>query len=58
MPFELVPRHGPGLERLQEFESERIWVASDSNEVFAYVLSERVLSEEGYEGGNLGKERK
>jgi len=36
----------------KEFESERIWIAGYSNEVFAYVPSERVLAEGGYEGGD------
>ena len=35
----------------KEFAGERLWVAGYSNEVFAYVPSERVLSEGGYEGG-------
>jgi hypothetical protein len=35
----------------KEFDSERIWVAGYSNEVFAYVPSERILAEGGYEGG-------
>ncbi len=38
--------------RLQkEFAGQRIWVAGYCNEVFAYVPSERVLSEGGYEAG-------
>ena len=36
----------------QEFPGERLWVASYCNEVFAYVPSERVLAEGGYEGGD------
>lgn len=35
----------------REFAGQRIWVAAFSNEVFAYVPSERVLREGGYEGG-------
>ena len=35
----------------KELDSERLWVAGYSNEVFAYVPSERVLAEGGYEGG-------
>ncbi len=35
----------------REFAGRRIWVASYSNDVFAYVPSERVLREGGYEGG-------
>jgi hypothetical protein len=35
----------------KEFEGQRLWVAGYSNEVFAYVPSDRVLSEGGYEGG-------
>ena len=38
--------------RLQrELKGKRIWVAGYSNEVFAYIPSERVLTEGGYEGG-------
>jgi hypothetical protein len=33
----------------REFSGQRIWVAGYCNEVFAYVPSERVLSEGGYE---------
>ena len=35
----------------KEFPGERLWVASYCNDVFAYVPSERVLKEGGYEGG-------
>jgi len=35
----------------REFDDERLWVAGYSNEVFAYVPSERILAEGGYEGG-------
>ncbi len=35
----------------KEFDGQSIFVAGYSNEVFAYVPSERVLSEGGYEGG-------
>ena len=35
----------------KELDTERIWVAGYSNEVFAYVPSERILAEGGYEGG-------
>ena len=35
----------------REFVGRRIWIAGFSNEVFAYVPSERVLQEGGYEGG-------
>ncbi|MHC4401473.1 MAG: neutral/alkaline non-lysosomal ceramidase N-terminal domain-containing protein [Planctomycetota bacterium] len=34
-----------------EFTDEPIWIAGYANEVFAYVPSERVLAEGGYEGG-------
>ena len=34
----------------KEFEGRRIWVAGYSNELFAYLPSERVLAEGGYEG--------
>jgi len=34
-----------------EFAPRRIWVAGYSNEVFAYLPSERVLAEGGYEAG-------
>ena len=33
----------------KELRSKRIWVAAYCNEVFAYVPSERVLAEGGYE---------
>ncbi len=36
----------------KEYEGQRIWVAGYSNEVFAYLPSERVLSEGGYEGAS------
>jgi hypothetical protein len=36
----------------REFAGRRIWIASYSNDVFAYVPSERVLREGGYEGGD------
>jgi hypothetical protein len=39
----------------KQFEGERIWVAGYCNEVFAYVPSERVLAEGGYEGGGAMK---
>ena len=35
----------------QEFKSTPIWVAGYSNDVMAYIPSERVLAEGGYEGG-------
>jgi ABC-type amino acid transport substrate-binding protein len=35
----------------KEFEGQRLWIAGYSNEVFAYLPSERVLAEGGYEGG-------
>ncbi|MCA8995507.1 MAG: neutral/alkaline non-lysosomal ceramidase N-terminal domain-containing protein [Planctomycetaceae bacterium] len=35
----------------QEFSHRPVWVAGYSNDVFAYVPSERVLAEGGYEGG-------
>lgn len=35
----------------REFAGRRIWIASYCNDVFAYVPSERVLQEGGYEGG-------
>ncbi len=34
-----------------EFPDRNLWVASYSNDVMAYIPSERVLSEGGYEGG-------
>jgi hypothetical protein len=37
------------------FPQRRIWVAGYSNEVFAYLPSERVLAEGGYEGGDAMK---
>ncbi len=36
----------------KEFPTERLWVAGYCNEVFAYVPSERVLKEGGYEAGD------
>lgn len=35
----------------KEFPKERLWVAGYSNDVPAYIPSERVLAEGGYEGG-------
>jgi len=35
----------------REFAGRPVWVASFCNEIFAYVPSERVLQEGGYEGG-------
>jgi hypothetical protein len=35
----------------REFVGNRIWVAGYSNDVMAYIPSERVLNEGGYEGG-------
>ena len=35
----------------REFPGKRVWVAGYCNEVFAYVPSERVLAEGGYEAG-------
>jgi hypothetical protein len=39
----------------KEFAGRRIWVAGYCNEVFAYLPSERVLAEGGYEGGGAMK---
>lgn len=39
----------------KELSDRRIWVAGYCNEVFAYVPSERVLKEGGYEGGGAMK---
>lgn len=39
----------------EEFSHRRIWVASYCHEVFAYIPSERVLKEGGYEGGGAMK---
>ena len=36
----------------KELDAEPLWVAGYTNEVFAYVPSERILSEGGYEGGS------
>jgi hypothetical protein len=36
----------------REFPGRRIWIAGYANEIFAYVPSERVLREGGYEGGD------
>ena len=38
-----------------ELKGTRVWVAGYCNEVFAYVPSERVLAEGGYEGGGAMK---
>jgi len=35
----------------KEFPAKRLWIAGYSNDVFAYVPSERVLAEGGYEAG-------
>lgn len=35
----------------RELGAEKLWVAGYSNDVFAYIPSERVLQEGGYEGG-------
>lgn len=35
----------------RELGSEKLWVAGYSNDVFAYIPSERILQEGGYEGG-------
>ncbi|MCA9007643.1 MAG: hypothetical protein KDA70_20400, partial [Planctomycetaceae bacterium] len=39
----------------EELAGRQIWVAGYCNEVFAYVPSERVLKEGGYEGGGAMK---
>ena len=39
----------------KQFKGQRTWVAGYCNEVFAYVPSERVLAEGGYEGGGAMK---
>ncbi len=39
----------------KQFEGRRIWVAGYSNEVFAYLPSERVLAEGGYEAAGAMK---
>ena len=36
----------------REFGSRPVWIAGFCNEIFAYVPSERVLAEGGYEGGD------
>ncbi len=36
----------------KEFPGQRLWIAGYSNEVFAYIPSERVLAEGGYEAGD------
>ena len=40
-----------GLRLKREFDKERMWVNSYSNNVPCYIPSERVLKEGGYEGG-------
>ena len=39
----------------EELSVKHLWVAGYCNEVFAYVPSERVLKEGGYEGGGAMK---
>ncbi|MBC8869669.1 MAG: neutral/alkaline non-lysosomal ceramidase N-terminal domain-containing protein [Planctomycetes bacterium] len=39
----------------KEFSGQRLWVAGYSNEVFAYLPSERVLAEGGYEAAGAMK---
>jgi len=39
----------------RELAGQRLWVAGYSNEIFAYLPSERVLSEGGYEAGGAMK---
>jgi len=39
----------------KQFEGRRLWVAGYSNEVFAYIPSERVLAEGGYEAAGAMK---
>ena len=39
----------------REFDGNGLWVAGYSNEVFAYIPSERVLAEGGYEAGGAMK---
>ena len=46
---ETVVDYALRLER--ELTGNHIWIAGYSNEVFAYIPSERVLTEGGYEGG-------
>ncbi len=36
----------------KEYEGQPVWVAGYCNEVFAYLPSERILAEGGYEGGD------
>jgi len=50
---EVVVDYGLRLRKL--FEGQRVWIAGYCNEVFAYVPSERVLAEGGYEGGGAMK---
>ncbi len=47
LPGEPVVEYALRLRK--QFEGQRIWIAGYSNEVFAYLPSERVLAEGGYE---------
>lgn len=42
---------GYDLRLKKELGAEKLWVAGYSNDVFAYIPSERILKEGGYEGG-------
>lgn len=49
LPGEVVVDYSLRLKK--EFDAERLWVSAYSNDVPAYIPSERVLTEGGYEGG-------
>lgn len=49
LPGETVVDYSLRLKK--EFSGQNLWVAGYSNDVFAYVPSDRVLQEGGYEGG-------
>ncbi len=42
---------GYALRLREELKGQRIWVAGYCNEVFAYVPTEQILKEGGYEAG-------
>ena len=53
LPGETVVDYALRLGR--QYDGTRLWVAGYSNEVFAYLPSERVLAEGGYEAGGAMK---
>ena len=52
IPFEPAePNVAPFLELKKELGEDSTWVTGYANDVMAYVPSERILKEGGYEGG-------